>query len=524
MNCDCMPRSWDNVGGYSKLVKTDGLEVREYQSVIIREIGMGRNTLVVLPTGLGKTLIAVFAIARTLYSKKKALFLAPTKPLGDQHYDSMRALLDVDGDAVSLLTGGMRPKKRGEVWDKSKVIVATPQTISNDAKSGNISLDEVGIVIFDECHRSIGRYAYTYIANECRLRGIQIVGLTASPGSDRKKIKELIDTLGIERIEARTHTDTDVAPYVKGRRMRTIYVQKGGTIEHVAGLLKPEIEKHLYKLYTMGITQFKRFGSMPKGRLIDIGRRIDKIETKSYKFGALFNYIYVLNLAHAYDLLTTEGLHPFLSYMESLRNREKRSRGVESILNNKSVNDAVRIASAAAESGEEHPKMHELVDIMRGALNSKRVIIFAQYRSTIERITRMLNDNGIEARRFMGKKDGVTRASQSTAIDDFRNGKFNVLVSTSIGEEGLDIPIVDAVIFYEPIPSAIRNIQRKGRAGRFKFGDVIILVTRGTRDETYLMVSRVRERRMAEILEQMAGELYRKGAASAGGSAGQSKL
>lgn len=519
-----MEDSWSDIGAYSNLVNTGSLEIRKYQTNIIKVIGRGRNTLVVLPTGLGKTLIAVFAIAQALHKGKKAVFLAPTKPLSDQHYESLRSLLNINNDTVSLLTGSIRPKKRREVWGNSDVVVATPQTISNDAKSGNISFDDVGLVIFDECHRSIGRYAYTYIANECKLDGIQMVGLTASPGSDRKKIKELVDTLGIEVIEARSHTDGDVAPYVKGRRMRTIYVQKGGTIEHIASLLKPEIDKHLYKLYTMGITQFKKFENMPKGRIIDMGKRIDRIEARNYKFGAIFNYVYVLDLSHAYDLLTTEGLHPFLSYMESMKNKEKRSRSVDSILGNKSVVDAIKVATAAVKKGEEHPKMYELVDIMKGPFNSKKVIIFAQYRSTIEKIEKILNDNGIRSRRFMGKKEGVTRASQSVTIDDFRKGKFNVLVSTSIGEEGLDIPIVDAVIFYEPIPSAIRNIQRKGRAGRFKFGDVIILVTRDTRDETYLLVSRVRERRMAEILDRMAGELEKKGVMTGSGKTGQSKL
>ena len=73
-----------------------------------------------------------------------------------------------------------------------------------------------------------------------------------------------------------------------------------------------------------------------------------------------------------------------------------------------------------------------------------------------------------------------------------------MLVATSIGEEGLDIPSVDAVVFYEPIPNEIRNIQRKGRAGRIKFGRIVILVANRTKDETYLFISRLREKRMRD--------------------------
>ena len=81
-----------------------------------------------------------------------------------------------------------------------------------------------------------------------------------------------------------------------------------------------------------------------------------------------------------------------------------------------------------------------------------------------------------------------------------------MLVASSIGEEGLDIPAVDSVVFYEPIPSEIRSIQRRGRAGRFKEGEIIILVTRGTRDEYYHWSSFNREKRMKHIITSMQGK------------------
>ncbi len=504
-----MTEMWKDLGDYAALVRTSGLEVREYQANIIRVIDTGRNTLVILPTGLGKTLIAVFAIARTIYQKKKAVFLAPTKPLSEQHYTSLKNLLDIDANGISLLTGGVKPQKRKGIWKESKVIIATPQTIFNDVKLNNISLENVGLIIFDECHRSVGRYAYTYLANECRLMGIQVIGLTASPGNDRKKMKELVSALGIERIEIRKYSDQDVVAYVKGHKTRIIYVRKNDIIKEIEGLIGPEIEKHLLKLHKIGISQFKKFNNMPKSRLIEMGRSIDKIES-AYKFGAIFNYVYVLNLVHAYDLLTTQSIYSFKSYIESLMNKEKKSRSVESIINNKSVLDSFRIASDALDNGEEHPKMSEIVNVLNGILSKKKVMVFAQYRYTISKLVEIINKNGISAREFVGKKEGVTHSQQSATIEDFRNGLFDVLVSTSIGEEGLDIPLVDAVIFYEPIPSAIRNIQRKGRAGRYKFGHVIILVTRDTKDETYLMVSRIKEKRMLETIESIKREVEMK--------------
>ncbi|MCL4374074.1 MAG: DEAD/DEAH box helicase [Candidatus Marsarchaeota archaeon] len=502
-----MLASWDELSPYSRLLNIDGMEPRQYQISIARSIYNGDSTLVILPTGLGKTLIAALAMARALHQGKKAIFLAPTKPLSEQHFSTMRKLLNVGTDAMVLLTGSMQRKKRIEVEQQAKVIVGTPQTVANDLKRAALSLDNVGLVVFDECHRAVGKYSYTYIANECKLRGIQVVGLTASPGSDKRKISVLVDTLGIRNIEVRTSTDMDVAPYVMQKDTSVIYVEKSGTVNAIASLLKPVIDEHLQALYSNGLSPFKNFEHMPKGRLLEIGDYIMKLEARNYRFMAIFHYAYVLHLAHAYDLITTEGIAPFLGYMKGLDEKAEKSRNVRSILSNSSVVAARKIASQAEERGEEHPKMAALVSLLNGNLKGESVIVFAQYRSTIKKIVSLLSSNDIKAVAFVGKKEGVTQAHQQQTISEFKDSLFRVLVTTSIGEEGLDIPAVDAVVFYEPIPSEIRNIQRKGRAGRLKYGKVFILVTLGTRDEAYLMISRIKEKRMYDIIMRMKDKL-----------------
>jgi ERCC4-related helicase len=504
-----MDLSWNELSPYDRLVNTNSVEPRAYQINIIKSIYSGKNTLVVLPTGLGKTLIAMFAIANSLHNGRKALLLAPTKPLGEQHYNSLLNLLNVDKNHILLLTGSLSSSKRQKLESDAKVIVATPQTFANDLKRGRISLEEFGVVIFDECHRAVGRYAYTYISEESKLRGSQLVGLTASPGSDRKKINALIETLGIENIEIRISSDPDVEPYVMRKDTTVLTVEKNRAIDAVLANLKPVIEEHLSNLYSHGLSPFKDFQSMPKGRLLQIGDAIRRIEARNYRFMGIFNYVYVLNLAHAYDLASTEGLYPFVHYMESLEKREKKSRVVNSILANKFVVSATKVAREAIENGEEHPKMAMIVDLLKNELKNESVIIFAQFRSTTSRITSLLNDNGINAREFVGRRGGVTQEHQQNTIKSFRKDEFKVLVATSIGEEGLDIPSVDAVVFYEPIPNEIRNIQRKGRTGRIKFGRIIILVTKGTKDETYLFISRVKERRMRDNIMKIKDRMDR---------------
>ncbi len=334
------------------------------------------------------------------------------------------------------------------------------------------------------------------------MRNIQVVGLTASPGGRSDRIKALIESLRIDNIEVRISTDEDVAQYVMPKHMHIINVENSERIKNIAELLKPIIEESLLSLNRMGLTNFKRFENLPKGRLIEIGSEISKIEARNYKFGAMFSYIKLLNLVHAYDLVVTEGLYAFNSYFVGLANREKKSRAIENILNNGNVIIARRLSEEGIKLGEEHPKVFALFEILKG-YSGKSAIVFAQYRSTIKMLVEMLTKHGFNAMPFVGKKEGVTQAQQKQVINDFEARKFDILVASSIGEEGLDIPSVDLVIFYEPVPNEIRNIQRRGRTGRFRAGDIFILVANGTKDEVYLMISRQREKKMLEIINSI---------------------
>ena len=114
---------------------------------------------------------------------------------------------------------------------------------------------------------------------------------------------------------------------------------------------------------------------------------------------------------------------------------------------------------------------------------------------------------GFKTKLFVGqakKKDtGLTQKKQKEMIEQFSNSDFNVLVSSSVGEEGLDIPQVDLVIFYEPVPSAIRKIQRSGRTGRLEEGRIIMLITKDTVDEVYYHVARNKEKRMYRTINDI---------------------
>ena len=126
---------------------------------------------------------------------------------------------------------------------------------------------------------------------------------------------------------------------------------------------------------------------------------------------------------------------------------------------------------------------------------------FCKLQDTVAAIVSFVEDiPGVKPTPFVGQanreKDGMSHSEQIKRLDAFRNGEYNVLVATSVGEEGLDIPRADLVLFYEPVGSEIRTIQRRGRTGRHDSGTVYVLIAQDTRDEGATAAAAKREERM----------------------------
>lgn len=466
------------------------LQPREYQQNILASIEKNGNTLVVLPTGLGKTLIALGLMEKL---KGKCLFLTPTKPLARQHYHTIFEILGEKEENIALVTGESPPKKRKEMYGK-RLLSSTPQTIRNDIKNGLIEPESLSLVVFDEAHRAVGEYAYVKIAEKLPPETL-IIALTASPGGDRTKIKEVLNNLKISNIEIRTSEDPDVAPYMKKMDTNWIPVELGPEYQKAKGHLSKYIHKQADALKHMGINP----PLTSKRAFIEQRQKIFKI-THPMKFRAIYLSTCLLHSLHILELLETQGKEPVIKYLEKLSKSE--SKAALATLRSPELQEMLRLVKESAD----HPKMAKLLSLVKD-LGPKKMIIFVQYRDQIESIMAQLTKAGFPARPFMGKRENFTKKMQEETMDAFRKGEFSILVASSIGEEGLDIPAVDAVIFFEPIPSEIRTIQRRGRAGRFKEGAVYILMTRNTRDEYYYWASRKREKKMKEILISLQKEM-----------------
>jgi len=497
---------------------------REYQQKIF-ETCSKKNCLVVLPTGLGKTLIALMLTIQRMrdYPGEKVVFLAPTKPLAEQHLKTFKKHLPELFAQMELFTGAINPKKRKKIWQTADIIFSTPQCVANDLKKRLYDLEEVCLLVEDEAHRCVKNYDYTFIAQKynSQAKHSRIIGLTASPGSEASRIKEICRNLFIEEVELRTRQSPDVKQYLQELEFEKIIVEFPSEFQ--------EIKHILLKLFEMYVEELRKrkvlFGPATKTGLIQLQKKISGTILRGNKN---WNYLLgasacaqAIKLQHALELLETQTLKSFHAYIKKLFKEasKKKSKGVVRLVSKPEFNFIFMSSNELLVKGKEHPKISKLLELIKKEElenENPRMIIFSQYRDTATNIAKKINElSKLKAKVFVGQakrtssgeSTGLSQKQQKKIIEDFSSGKIDILCATCIAEEGLDIPEVGTVIFYEPIPSAIRTIQRSGRTARLSKGKLIMLITRKTRDEAFYYVSRSREKKMHKAISKIKQEL-----------------
>ena len=509
-----------------EFIKPDKIEFREYQ-ISIANSSYNKNSLVVLPTGLGKTIIALLLIAKELKNNKdKILFLAPTKPLVMQHRNFLIKYLTIDDKYITIFTGETPPNKRREIWKKSRIIVSTPQVIENDILSGRINIDQFCLIIFDEAHHAVGEYSYVFISKmyEKYRNNRRILGLTASPGNDITKILDVCKNLDISNIEIRTKYDRDIKPYIHDLKIRWEKVILPDDFSYIIQLFRKTLSERLKILKDVNAIDSSSISLVNRTKLLEAQNRIQKKIRSTMKpskilFKAASIQSEALKIHYAIEILQTQGVNSLRYYFERIKTEaisKGGSKASKAIMSDYNIIDALSYIKSI---NIEHPKIEAVIRIVKKQFEKNKdskIIIFTHYRDTSTYITKILEGlERIRPIRFIGQTSrnndkGLSQKEQSYLIDKFKNGTYNVLIATSVAEEGLDIPSTELVIFYEPIPSEIRNIQRRGRAGRKMPGEVIILITKATPDEGYYWASKRRERRMRSELEFLRSKLQKR--------------
>jgi ERCC4-related helicase len=501
------------------------VELRSYQYGMAQS-ACDRNTLVILPTSLGKTIVALLVCADVLYKYRdmRVLVMAPTRPLVSQHMASFLTALKLLDEHTASVTGKTAPEYRSAVWNKRSIrlLFATPEVVKNDLSERRLSLSDFRLVVFDEAHRAVKDYAYTSIATQYTQQSSNpvLLGLTASPGAERKRMQEVCDNLFIEKVEYRTENDPDVKHYVNPIDVKWEWFNLPEEYLYVMSLLRSVLDEKLKWLMQRGIITKNRIEWIFKRDLINAGDllrynlELTMEEQRGPIYIALSNQSAALSLMYCVELIGSQGSYSLRAFLDRAEQGESKTQSFLS-------SDPRMLEAKALIAGiqKEHPKIQRLLELVKQHLqfsasgpqeSGPKVLIFTQYRDTARHIADILSKSGVNSSRFVGQSkrqgdDGMKQEEQATVLESFRNGEFNVLVATSIAEEGLDIPEVDLVIFYEPIPSEIRYIQRKGRTGRKSAGSVIILASNDTVDRRYHLASQRRLEMMQKRLSNVTG-------------------
>jgi len=468
------------------------MRLRTYQELVLNKIH-DKNSFLVLPTGAGKTIVAI-ALAGLKIDEGKILMLAPTKPLVVQHKASFDNYFDGNSE-IGVLTGSVSPNLRKQLWNESRIICATPQTVESDLIKRYLDPSDFSLIIFDEAHRAVGDYAYTWLAEKFS-NNSQILAMSASPASTKERLDDIRKTLNIEHFEFRN--ELEMGSFLKEKHQEKIFVELNEAQKTISKLLKSILKDSVGILYSNNLVKSKDESKIRKARLLMLQKQLFSKEDKEVEVYFLISTITVcIKLLHLIEMLETQSMNSFKESLAKLESQVARVKASKKITGDWRYSRIKLLADKL--DNFQHSKMIKIIELID---KNSRVIIFAQYRNTVDELVEFINSNSsARAKAFVGQRGGLSQKKQLEVLEEYKSGKFNVLVATSVSEEGIHIENADIGIFYEPVPSALRTIQRRGRIGRINIGKIYLLITKNTIDEKYYWVSYHKEKRMKKLLE-----------------------
>ncbi|XP_039993033.1 Fanconi anemia group M protein [Xiphias gladius] len=503
--------------------------IRHYQ-LKISEAALFQNTLVCLPTGLGKTFIASVVMYNFYrwYPSGKIVFMAPTKPLVAQQIEACYKVMGIPQAHMAELTGSTAAKQRQEIWRSKRVFFLTPQVMVNDLSRDTCPAQQVKCVVIDEAHKALGNHAYCQVIRQLGSQTLQfrILALSATPGGDAKSVQSVISNLLISHIELRSEESPDIRAHSHQRSVEKVVVPLGEALSaHQARYLQV-LEKFMSRLVQNRVMAHKDLRTLTKYQLIlarDQFRKNPPPYIKAPQQGMLEgDFALCISLYHGYELLMQMGLRSLFFYIQGIMDGSREmSRAKNELQRTPTFMDLYHEMEAMfvkPSAGPDepfiysHPKLEKLEEVVlqhfrlwaessadkngpgSGPLEvSTRVMIFSSFRESVQEIAAMLNRHAplIRVMTFMGQASagkgvkGFTQKEQLEVVHRFRQGGFNTLVSTCVGEEGLDIGEVDLIVCFDAQKNPIRLVQRMGRTGRKRQGRIVIILAEGREERTY---------------------------------------
>ncbi|XP_013138967.1 PREDICTED: ATP-dependent DNA helicase MPH1 [Papilio polytes] len=544
--CDEELSGYDKITGGTWIYPTN-YPVRDYQFNIIKA-SILKNTLVSLPTGLGKTFIAAVIMYNFYrwYPLGKIVFTAPTRPLVAQQIEACYNIIAIPPKDTIEMTGHMQVNIRKAHWMSKRVFFATPQVIYNDIKSGICPGDQIRCLVIDEAHRARGNYAYCQIVSTLTDMGhkiYRILALSATPGSKVEDVVTVVKNLHIAHLELRTDNCIDVAPYSHSRKISTVVVQLGPELTQLRQQYVEILDGYARRLKQLNILQ-QNVGNLSKGRIVMLYKEYQCKERGArhpqHKY-IMKDFTMLIALYHGLELLVKHGSRVFLNFFDehpekswiqsddrltALLETLREDLGVNPLTLNRSMLPDGTIPEMPKDLCFGHPKFYKLKEIMvehfqkaKKDGRETKAIVFCEYRESVSLVQCVL----LQCRPLIlptmfvgqgarGREGAVSQPQQLRALRGFRAGDTNVLVATCVAEEGLDVGSVDLILCFDiSTRSPIRLVQRCGRTGRERGGQVFILVTEGREHQTLLDCMRQRDGLNKKILQskEVENNLYK---------------
>ncbi|PZC85522.1 hypothetical protein B5X24_HaOG216630 [Helicoverpa armigera] len=461
----------EEISGYDKLtgktwIYPTNYPVRDYQFNIIKSAIL-KNTLVSLPTGLGKTFIAAVIMYNFYrwYPLGKIVFTAPTRPLVAQQIEACYNIIAIPPSDTIEMTGHMQVNTRKQHWQSKRVFFATPQVIYNDMKSGICPCDKVRCLVIDEAHRARGNYAYCQIIStldDMNHKIYRVLALSATPGSRVEDVINVVKNLHIAHLELRTENCIDVSPYSHARKINTTIIQLGPQLTQIRQQYIEILDGYARRLKQMNILP-PNLGNLSKGRIVMLYKEYQNKDRASSTAPGKINTT-IIQLGPQLTQIRQQ-------YIEILDGYARRLKQMNILPPN-------------------------LGNLSKGRI----VMLYKEYQNKDRASSR--EDLYLDTRQCVRQ----VRAKKSDTP------ACNVLVATCVAEEGLDVGSVDLIVCFDiSTKSPVRLVQRCGRTGRERGGQVFILVTEGREHQTLQDCMRQRDGLNKKVLQskEVENNLYK---------------
>ncbi|GAB0199103.1 ATP-dependent RNA helicase DHX58 [Grus japonensis] len=469
------------------------MELRGYQREVVAPALRGTNTIIWLPTGAGKTRAAVYVCRQHLESRRgsKVAVLVNKVHLVDQHAKKEFHVLQKDF-RVMAISGDSSHKSFAYVVKQSDVVICTAQILQNALVSGeedtHVELTDFSLLVIDECHHTHKEAVYNKIMLNYLRRKLsgrqdlpQILGLTASPGTGGAT--SFTGAVGhILQICANLDTEKIMSAQEELQHLQSHVPQPMKQYDLCQERAQDPFGERLKKVMER-IQQYMEMPDLPQNFGTQIyEQRIVELEKTAAETFCRKTRVCALHLRKYNDALlindTVRMIDAFQCLQQFYATERDMKDPTERFLTTLFEENKMSLQALAGDRRYENPRLGKLEEILQEHFQpqgTSRGIIFTKTRQSAHSLLSWLQDTAalrgkhirpavLTGAGYSNQTRHMTQNKQQDVIKLFREGALNLLFSTSVAEEGLDIPECNVVVRYGLMTNEIAMMQARGRA------------------------------------------------------------